>query len=120
MTEHLDPRMFSTRLQTTLAVEGPWIQFQGRNVQDPSEAAKLLYDVDTQTNAKETAYMVYDHTLRAITDMPTTLEECSRLMTNMAFTKGSEDEEPWKEVARERRRQSKETTAGRVATMRRT
>ena len=107
-------RMFGNRLQTTLAVEGPWKQFQGRNVQDLSEAAKLLYDVDIQINSKEAAYMVYDHKLRVITDMPATLEECSRLIRDMSFAKGPRDEEPWKIVAKERRRQLKETTTGRV------
>ena len=46
-------------------------------MQDLSEAAKLIYDVDIQINSKEAAYMVYDHKLRVITDMPATLEECS-------------------------------------------
>ena len=92
--------MFGNRLQTTLAVEEPWKQFQGRNVQDLSEAAKLLYDVDIQINSKEAAYMVYDHKLRVITDMPATLEECSRLIRDMSFAKGPRDEEPWKVVAR--------------------
>ena len=96
--------MFGNRLQTTLAVEGPWKQFQGRNVQDLSEATKLLYDVDIQINSKEAAYMVYDHKLRVITDMPATLEECSRLIRDMSFAKGPRDEEPWRMIAKERRR----------------
>ena len=106
--------MFGNRSQTTLAVEGPWKQFQGRNVQDLSEAAKLLYDVDIQINSKEAVYMVYDHKLRVITDMPATLEECSRLIRDMSFAKGPRGEETWKVVAKERRRQLKETTTGRV------
>ena len=62
--------------------------------------------------------MVYDHKLRVITDMPATLEECSRLIRDMSFAKGPRDEEPWKVVARERRRQLKETTAYLEAEMR--
>ena len=46
--------------------------------------------------------------------MPATLEECIRLIRDMSFAKGPRNEQPWKVVAKERRRQLKETTAGRV------
>ena len=36
------------------------------------------------------------------------------MIRDMSFAKGPRDEEPWKIVANERRRQLKETTTGRV------
>ena len=104
--------MFGTNLQYNLSVEGPWKQFQDRNVHDPSEAAKLVYDVDTQIISKESAFMVFENRLRVLTDMPATLEECGRLM--QTFTKATARGERWKAVAKAKRQQDRQATEGRL------
>jgi hypothetical protein len=72
-----------SNLNYNLNVEAPWKQFLDRDVHNPSEAAKLLHDVDIQTGNKAAAYMVFEHRLRVLADMPKTLEECGGLMMEL-------------------------------------
>jgi hypothetical protein len=54
-----------------------------RDITDPSEAAKLVHDVDIQIGIKTTAFMVFQNRLRLLTDMSQTLEECGPMMAEL-------------------------------------
>jgi hypothetical protein len=97
--------MFGNNLQYNLSVDGPWKQFQERDVHNGSEAAKLMYDVDTRMASKEIAFLVFEHLLRVLPDMPTTLEECGRMMETISKKNGGEK---WKELVKERRKREKQ------------
>ena len=72
-----------TNLNYHLNVEAPWKQYLERDVFNPAEATKLLYDVDTQIGNKAAAYMVFEHRLRVLPDMPRTLEDCAPLVQQL-------------------------------------
>ena len=93
--------MFGSNLQYNLSVEGPWKQFQDRDVHNLNEAARLVYDVDTQIISRESAFMVFEHRLRGLNDMPATLEECGRMLQET--TKGVVRTDKWKAVAKKLR-----------------
>ena len=64
---------------------------------------KLIYDVSTQIVVRESAYMVFERLLRTLTDMPQTLEECTRSIT---LTQKKPATERWQTVANIRRQQT--------------
>ena len=94
--------MYGTTIQYSLAVDAPWKQFADRNVFNVNEAVKLIYDVSTQTVAREATIMVVEHVLRVLPDMPQTLVEFTRLILLMQKKPTTEK---WQAVASVRRQQ---------------
>lgn len=94
-------KVFGDNLQYSLSVEGPWKQFQDRDVHNVNEAAELVYDVSTQITNREAAFMVFQNRLATLNDMPTVLEECARMMQTAVKRVTSTDR--WKAVAKKNR-----------------
>lgn len=109
-------KVFGSNLQYNLSVEGPWKQFQDRDVRDVNEAAKIVYDVDTQLISRESAFMVFEHCLRGLNDMPATLEECGRLLQDKSKDKKKIDK--WKSVAAKTRAMQKQYCEDKVKKIR--
>jgi hypothetical protein len=96
-------------LHYNLNIEAPWKQYIDRDVHNPNEAAKLLHDVEMQIANKSAAYMVFEHRLRVLPDMPKTLEECGPLMAELREG-GQGIASGWRETAAMLRQMAKNKT----------
>ncbi len=65
-------KVFGGNFNYNLAVDGPWKQFQDRDVENVNESARLVYDTDAQVVTKESAFIVFHYQLRKLSEMPAT------------------------------------------------
>ena len=105
-------KVLGSNLQYNLTLDAPWKAFQDRDVHNVNEAAKLVYDVDTQLVVTETKFMVFENRLRELNDMATTLEACSRIIQEL--TKGQQQVTRWKAVAKRNRNNMRQAGEGRL------
>lgn len=77
-----------------------WKRWKAVKLEDPSEAARVVYEVDTAKADKFECFQILEKLLHRLTDMPAALEECQIAMSTLKETGAGTD---WKAVAAAKR-----------------
>ena len=77
---------------------GPWERFKDRDVRDPREALRVIYEHDTQEESKLMTLLSIRKLFYATPDMVNTLNQCQPDIDKLSKITVQSDEE-WKRVA---------------------